>query len=73
MLINVSAGFVHLPMVDQVPGLSAYVASKAAGDRYMQALARENEGLRVVSVHPGRVQTEMATRRGVKAPDDGEY
>jgi len=73
MLINVSAGFVHLPTAAQVPGLGAYVASKAAADRYVQALAKEREELHVVSVHPGRVQTEMAARRGVKAPDDGEY
>lgn len=69
ILLHVSAGFVHLPAV---PMLAAYTTSKLANDKFIQFLGAENPQLRTVSVHPGKVETEMARTRGVPGQDDSE-
>jgi NADP-dependent 3-hydroxy acid dehydrogenase YdfG len=55
------------------PGWASYAASKFALRAFADALrAEESEhGVRVTSVHPGRVDTEM--QRGVVAHEGGEY
>jgi NAD(P)-dependent dehydrogenase (short-subunit alcohol dehydrogenase family) len=54
------------------PGGSAYSASKLAATKIWDYFAFENPGIRVVSIQPGTVQTAMAEKIGVKAPDDGK-
>jgi NAD(P)-dependent dehydrogenase (short-subunit alcohol dehydrogenase family) len=52
------------------PGSSAYAASKGAVDAFTKAFAREvaSEGIRVNSLRPGMVLTEMTENR-LKEPD----
>ena len=55
------------------PGWASYAASKFALRAFADALRAEEaeHGIRVTSVHPGRVDTEM--QRGVVAHEGGEY
>jgi NAD(P)-dependent dehydrogenase (short-subunit alcohol dehydrogenase family) len=75
VLISVSAGAAHMP-VTQLPGWSAYVSSKLAAVKVFEYVQAENPGLRVMSVHPGIVASDMSAktaREGVKFIfDDGE-
>ncbi len=42
-----------------LPGMGAYIASKAALTKLVEYLAAENEGkVRVLGVHPGLIRTE---------------
>ena len=54
------------------PGLSSYSASKGAINILTESLAKEfeNENIRVNSINPGAVQTEMLDKAfpGLKAP-----
>ncbi|MCW0214131.1 MAG: SDR family oxidoreductase [Pseudonocardia sp.] len=52
-------------------GWGSYAASKFALRAFGDALRAEEPGLRVVSVHPGRVDTDM--QRDVVAHEGGEY
>jgi NAD(P)-dependent dehydrogenase (short-subunit alcohol dehydrogenase family) len=47
------------------PGASAYAASKGAVDAFTKAFAREvaSEGIRVNSIRPGLIETEMTEKR----------
>jgi NADP-dependent 3-hydroxy acid dehydrogenase YdfG len=67
VLLNSGAGYAARP------GWASYAASKFALRAFADALrAEESEhGVRVTSVHPGRVDTEM--QRGVVAHEGGEY
>ncbi len=65
----VSAAVVLPPM----PGMAAYTASKAAVVKLAECFAAENPHVRVVSVHPGLVHTDMASElesHGIKFPYD---
>jgi NADP-dependent 3-hydroxy acid dehydrogenase YdfG len=55
------------------PGWGSYAASKFALRAFADALRAEEapHGVRVTSVHPGRVDTDM--QRGVVAHEGGEY
>jgi NADP-dependent 3-hydroxy acid dehydrogenase YdfG len=55
------------------PGWGVYAASKFALRAFGDVLRAEEEvkGVRVTSVHPGRVDTDM--QRDVRAQEDGEY
>lgn len=53
------------------PGWGSYAASKFALRALADALRAEEPGLRVTSVHPGRVDTEM--QRSVVAHEGGDY
>jgi NADP-dependent 3-hydroxy acid dehydrogenase YdfG len=55
------------------PGWGAYAASKFALRAYADVLRAEESGhgLRVTSVHPGRVATDM--QRAVRASEGGEF
>ncbi|WP_214371050.1 SDR family oxidoreductase [Pseudonocardia sp. H11422] len=67
VLINSGAG------ITARPGWASYAASKFALRAFADALRAEEagNGVRVTSVHPGRVATEM--QRGVVAQEGGEY
>jgi NADP-dependent 3-hydroxy acid dehydrogenase YdfG len=67
VLLNSGAG------LSAPPGWASYAASKFALKAFADALRAEEavNGLRVTSVHPGRVDTEM--QRGVVAQEGGEY
>ncbi|MCE3553533.1 SDR family oxidoreductase [Pseudonocardia sp. RS11V-5] len=52
-------------------GWGSYAASKFALRAFADALRAEEPELRVTSVHPGRVDTDM--QRGVVAHEGGEY
>ena len=67
VLLNSGAG------LRAAPGWASYAASKFALRAFGDALrAEESEnGVRVTSVHPGRVATEM--QRGVAEQEGGEY
>lgn len=63
-------------LMPPLPGMGGYVVSKAPLLKLMEYLAVENAGkLRVVTVHPGLIQTPMAAeleKSGLKFPyDDG--
>lgn len=51
--------------------LSAYTVSKAAANAYMRLLAQEHPQLRVNSVCPGFVKTDMNSNNGVFPVEDG--
>lgn len=55
------------------PGWGVYAASKFALHAFGDVLRAEEEGngVRVTSIHPGRVDTDM--QRDVRAQEDGEY
>jgi len=70
VLVNVSTGVAHVPAI---AGGSGYGTSKAAGVRFLEFVAAENPEVRVVSLHPGVVETEMYAKSGMVMPnDDGE-
>lgn len=54
-VVQLSGGGATNPL----PGLSAYAASKAAVVRFMETLARENEGVDVNAIAPGALNTRM--------------
>ena len=59
-----------------LPNLSGYGTSKVAATQFFQSVGAENPGVRVVSFHPGVVQTDMG-RKGEDAglqlpPDDSK-
>ncbi|MFC6094840.1 SDR family oxidoreductase [Saccharothrix lopnurensis] len=74
-LLRASRG--HVVLVNSGAGLRAnsgwgvYAASKFALRAFADALRAEEEDLRVTSVHPGRVDTDM--QRGVRAQESGDY
>lgn len=74
--------FLHLTtagiLFPPFPGMGAYVSSKMAALKLMQAFAAENPQVRLHHVHPGFLDTAMSTQlsRSVKLPyafDDSEF
>ena len=65
VLVNSGAGLAARP------GWGSYAASKFALRAFGDALRGEEPDLRVTSVHPGRVDTDM--QRGVVAHEGGTY
>jgi NADP-dependent 3-hydroxy acid dehydrogenase YdfG len=67
----------HVVLINSGAGLRAspdwgvYAASKFALRAYGDVLRAEEEDLRVTSVHPGRVDTDM--QRGVREQESGDY
>ncbi|GAA3115522.1 SDR family oxidoreductase [Planomonospora alba] len=53
------------------PNWASYAASKFALRAFADALRLEEPGLRVTTVYPGRVDTDM--QRGVRAQEKGDY
>jgi len=46
-------------------GLHAYGTSKLAVSKFFEFVAAENPGLQVISIHPGVIDTAMATKSGL--------
>ncbi len=65
VFVNSGAG------VNVSPGLAAYSASKFALRAFADSLRADEPLLRVTSIHPGRVDTEM--QRDLVAYEGGEY
>ncbi|MGW0043259.1 SDR family oxidoreductase [Rhodococcus sp. NPDC003348] len=65
VLINSGAG------LRANPGWGAYAASKFALRAFGDALRAEEPALRVTSIHPGRIDTDM--QRAIVATEGGEY
>ena len=61
VLINVSSGAAHIHYYAPANG---YVSSKAAGVRILESIGVENPGVRVYSIQPGFIATDMATKAG---------
>lgn len=65
-ILNISSGAGRSPM----PGWGVYCAAKAALDHYTQVLHTENHGVRVASLAPGVIDTDMqANIRNVSKSD----
>jgi NAD(P)-dependent dehydrogenase (short-subunit alcohol dehydrogenase family) len=67
-LINVSTGLAHFV----TPGSQAYSTSKTATLSFFEFVQNQNDALRVVSIHPGVILTDMSIKSGFPAQDDGE-
>jgi NADP-dependent 3-hydroxy acid dehydrogenase YdfG len=65
IFINSGAG------LNALPGMASYSASKFALRAFADALRAEEPALRVTSVHPGRVATEM--QRQLREFEGGDY
>ncbi|MGW1939561.1 SDR family oxidoreductase [Streptomyces goshikiensis] len=65
VLINSSVG------LDAYPNCGSYAASKFAQRAFADALRAEEPGLRVTTVYPGRVATDM--QRSIRAQEGAEY
>lgn len=57
--------------INASPGLASYSASKFALRSFADSLRADEPSLRVTSVHPGRIATEM--QEGLVAYEGGEY
>jgi NAD(P)-dependent dehydrogenase (short-subunit alcohol dehydrogenase family) len=72
--INISSGAAHVPFYH---GFSAYVSSKMAFARVCELAQGENPEVRIFSVQPGSIETDMARKvsnveetLGMKVDDD---
>jgi NADP-dependent 3-hydroxy acid dehydrogenase YdfG len=65
VFINSGAG------INASPGLASYTASKFALRGFADSLRNDEPGLRVTSIHPGRIATAM--QEGLVAYEGGEY
>jgi len=61
-LINVSSGAAHIPYIEEFSG---YSAAKLAAVKIMEYVQHENPELRVFSINPGFVETNMARASGL--------
>ena len=61
VLINVSSGAAHFHYSGPMNG---YASSKTAGVRILDAIGVENPGVRVYSIQPGFIATDMAAKAG---------
>jgi NADP-dependent 3-hydroxy acid dehydrogenase YdfG len=65
VFVNSGAG------INASPGLASYSASKSALRSFADSLRADEPSLRVTSVHPGRIATEM--QEGLVAYEGGDY
>jgi len=65
--INVSSGAAHIP---RISNYSAYSSSKMAFARICEYVQGENEELRVFSIQPGSIETDMAKKARDLTPCD---
>jgi NAD(P)-dependent dehydrogenase (short-subunit alcohol dehydrogenase family) len=49
-----------------VPGFSAYAASKIANGKMIEYFTSKNKDVRVVSMHPGVIRSDMSLNTGGK-------
>lgn len=69
-VIDISTAIAH---IGAIPGFSAYAASKLAGTKFFDYVHAENEGLHVVHVQPGVVESTLNIKSGIPAQDDGTF
>lgn len=69
VVIDISSVVVMLPAF---PGSAAYTASKLAGTKIWSFFGLENQSIRVVSIQPGQIETDMARKLGMKGRDDSK-
>lgn len=62
-IANISTAIAHLSPV-YFPGFSAYSSSKLAATQMFAYLQHERPDVHIVSIHPGRVITEMSAKVG---------
>ncbi|KAK2592466.1 hypothetical protein QQS21_009845 [Conoideocrella luteorostrata] len=62
-IANISTAVAHLPPV-YFPGFSAYASSKIAATQMFAYLQHERPDVHIVSIHPGRILTEMSAKVG---------
>lgn len=65
--ISVNSGAAHVPAV---PGASSYAASKIGAAHLVTGLQAENPDVRVVSMAPGVLESEMNTKSGMPTSHD---
>lgn len=63
IIANISTAVAHLPPV-YFPGFSAYSSSKIAATQMFAYLQHERPDVHIVSIHPGRILTEMSAKVG---------
>ncbi|EXJ92624.1 hypothetical protein A1O3_01176 [Capronia epimyces CBS 606.96] len=67
-ILNVSTAGVHLPCI---PRYSSYAASKVAAWKLVEYVAFETAGsVRVFSIHPGSIETDMSRKANIQPLDD---
>ncbi|KAL7790687.1 hypothetical protein V8C43DRAFT_322674 [Trichoderma afarasin] len=64
-ILNVSSGQAHLD-AKFFPGMSAYLSSKMAQLRMVDAIQAERPDVFIINCHPGRVMSEMSAKVGRK-------
>lgn len=69
IILNISTCLVN---ITPVPMTSAYAITKAAALKMMEYLGAENPHLRVISIQPGWVPTDMNGHQ-IEAPDVGKF
>ncbi|KUJ11859.1 NAD(P)-binding protein [Mollisia scopiformis] len=67
VFLGVNAG---LATSSEPPGLSSYISSKIACARMLECMQAEHPEIRVISVHPGVVDTAMTEKTKVPPMDD---
>lgn len=69
VVVDVSSIVAVLPAY---PMASAYTASKMASTKLWEYFKVENPSIRVVSIQPGRIYTNMAVKLGIDGLDDSK-
>ena len=74
-LISINTAGAHVPPL--MPGMGGYIVSKIAASKLADCFASENPSVRVMTVHPGALKTDMnakAVAAGLELPyDDGKF
>jgi NAD(P)-dependent dehydrogenase (short-subunit alcohol dehydrogenase family) len=71
--ILIAASTAGIAFYPPPPAFSAYITSKVAGTQFFQSVAAENPDVRVISFHPGVIETDMGNKAGeagLKLPPD---
>jgi NAD(P)-dependent dehydrogenase (short-subunit alcohol dehydrogenase family) len=56
VLLNITNGIAHIPTIS---GVSSYAVSKIANAKVVECAGDEIEGLNVVNVQPGMLETDL--------------
>lgn len=63
----------RLATTSPIPGLSSYISSKIAVARLLECMQVEHPEIRIVSVHPGVVETAMTDKTWMPPMDDCKF
>ena len=72
-IINVSSGVAHLPLGLMLQGIGSYAATKAGAANMFEFIQMENPGMKVISIQPGIVESDMNRKHGMPAMDHGKW